>query len=178
MAKLSLRTHRVLRAVLLLFIAGGIGLALHRLRRTEDQVELTRYVERDLPPLINEERDATDQLQALLAEKKLAAPAARKRLVDDITPRLVRLHRRAEALQPTTLTVRKLAAEYLAIVDAWTEASRTLLHAIDDPNITGEAGMLAVSERVADAVQQAKHFDEQVVRTCEQHRLATPPQRR
>ena len=178
MPTLSLRAHRVLRTVLLLCIAGGIGLAVHRLRRSDDQVELARYVERDLPPLINEEHEATDQLQALLAEKKLAAPAARKRLVDDITPRLVRLHRRAEALQPTTLTVRKLAAEYLAVVDSWTEACRTLLHAIDDPKISSEAGMLAVTERVADAVQQARHFDEQVVRTCEQHRLASPPQRR
>lgn len=174
MAKLSITAHRIVRAALLMLIAGGVGLAVHRLRRTEDQVELARYVERELPPLVSEERTASDQLAALLAEKALAAPVARKRIVDEITPRLVRLHRRAEALQPTTLTVRSLAAEYLTVVDAWTEAARTLLHAIDDPQVSGEAGLLAVRERLADAAQRSRHFSEAVVRTCALHRLKAP----
>jgi hypothetical protein len=132
-------------------------------------------VERDLPSLVSEEQAAADELAALLAQKSLSAPAARKKLVDEITPRFVRLRRRAETLQPSTLTVRQLASEYLVVLDSWTEVCRTLLYAIDDPKVSGEAGLLAVRERMADAAQRSKHFADEIVRTCQQHRLAPPP---
>ena len=174
MPRLSLLAHRAIRIALLLVVAGGIGLLAHRLKRTDEQVELARYVELQLPPLLEEERSAVEALDHLLADKTLAAPAARKRLVDDITPRLVHVRRRAEALSPATLTVRQLAAQYLLVLDAWTEACRTAIRAIDDPKLSTEAGLLAVKERLIDAAQLSKRFDAEVVHTCQQHRLSPP----
>lgn len=174
MAERSRIAHRLVRFVLLLAIAAGVGLASHRMRRSEEQIELARYVERQLPPLLDEEQAISEELSALLANKTLPAPEARKRLVDDITPRLVRLRRRAEALSPTTVTVRQLAAQYLTGIDAWTEAARTAVRAIDDPKLSTEAGVVAVRERLAEAAREARKFGEQLVQTCEHHHLAAP----
>ena len=86
---------------MLLVLAGGVGLAIHRLRRSEDQLELTRYVERELPPLLADEGAIADRLSRLMQGKTIPAPDARKQLVDEINPRIVSLRHRAEALQPT-----------------------------------------------------------------------------
>jgi hypothetical protein len=173
-AALSPTAHRVLRISLLLVMAGGVGLLMHRTRRSEEQVELTRYVERELPPLLDEEQAIAESLSALLAEQKLPAAAARKQLVDEITPRLVKLRRRAEALAPQTVTVRQLAALYLSVLDGWTEAARTAVRAIDDPSLSTEAGLLAVRERLREAASQSRTFGARLVETCTHHHLAPP----
>ena len=169
---LSPTGHRVVRTLLLLVVAGGVGLALHKMRRTDDQLELTHYVEKDLPPLAAEEQAIAEALAALCGDKQLSPAAARHRLVDELNPRLIKLRRRAEALQPSTRTVRTLAAEYLRVVDGWTDAARTAVHAIDDPKLSTEAGVVAVHERLAEAARASKLFDEHLVATSRMHRLA------
>ena len=171
---MSPTVHRALRVAMLLVLAGGVGLGIHRLRRSEDQLELTRYVERDLPPLIAEESAIADQLSRLMREKTITAPDARKQLVDEVNPRIVSLRHRAEALQPKTITVRELAGEYLRVVDAWAEATRAAVRAIDDPKLPQEAGLVSVRERLDEAAQASRTFSGHVVSTCRMHRLAPP----
>lgn len=171
---LSATGHRIVRTLLFLVVAAGVGLALHRSRRTEDQLELTQYVEKDLPTLVREERALADALSELLADKHLAPAAARHRLVDELNPRLIKLRRAAEALSPSTRTVRTLAAEYLRVVDAWTEAARTAVRAIDDPTLSTEAGTITVHERLAEAARASQLFGGHVVATSRMHRLAGP----
>lgn len=171
---LSPAGHRIVRALLLLVVAAGVGLALHKTRRTDDQLELTRYVEKDLPPLVAEEQSIAEALSALFVDKRLSPAAARHRLVDELNPRLIKLRRGAEALSPSTRTVRTLAAEFLRVVDAWTEAARTAVHAIDDPKLSTEAGVIAVHERLAEAAGASELFDGHLVATSRMHRLAPP----
>jgi hypothetical protein len=166
--------HRAIRSALALTFAAGLGLAMHRLHRSDEQAELTRYVEQELPSMLDEERGVTDALASLLDEKKLTPEQARKRLADELQPRLVRLRRRAETLQPKTLTVRQLAAAYLVVLDAWTEAVRAAIRAIDDPKMSTEAGLAIVRERLAEAARTDGDWRERLLRTCEHNRLAPP----
>ncbi len=149
---------------------------MHRLHRSDEQAELTRYVSQELPSLLDEERTITDALAWLLEQKTVTPEQARKRLAEDLQPRLVRLRRRAESLQPKTLAVRQLAAAYLLVLDAWTEAVRAAIRAIDDPKMTTEAGLATVRERLAEAARTDSDWRERLVRTCEHNRL-TPPRR-
>ncbi|MEO6950358.1 MAG: hypothetical protein ABI321_00990 [Polyangia bacterium] len=174
--RLSATGHRIVRTLLFLMIAAGVGLAIHKTRRTDEQLELTHYVEHDLRPLVLEEQSIAEALSALFADKTLPPAAARHRLVDELNPRLIKLRRAAEALSPSTRTVRTLAAEYLRVVDAWTEAARTAVRAIDEPTLSTEAGMVAVHERLADAARASQLFSEHVVSTSRMHRLAGPQQ--
>lgn len=169
---MSPTSHRLVRVALLLVVAGGIGLAVHRLRRTEDQLELTRYVERDLPSLVDAEHKIADSLSALMDAKSLPPAAARAQLVDDVNPRIVALRHRAEALQPSTQTVRVLAAEYLRVVDAWADAARAAVRAIDDPKLSQEAGVITVRDRLDQAARASQAFNGHLVSTCRKHHLA------
>jgi hypothetical protein len=166
--------HRVIRAVLLLIAAAGVGLLSHRTRRSEEQVELTRYVERELPPLLAEEAAISDGIGGLLGERSLPPESARKRLVDELVPRLIKLRRRAEALQPSTVTVRQLAAGYLVVIDAWTEAARTGVRVDDDAKLSTEASVAQVRERVAEAARAAQEWRQRLVQTCTHHHLHAP----
>jgi hypothetical protein len=156
-------------------IAAGAGLLNHRLRRSEEQVELTHYVERELPSLLAEEQTIADGLSALLAEKSLPAVDARRRLVDDLVPRLVRLRRRAEALSPSTVTVRQLAAGYLGVLDAWTDGARAAVRAIDDATITTAIAVATVREKLSDAARADREWRARLLDTCRHHHLAGPP---
>jgi hypothetical protein len=147
---LSADAHRAIRIALGLVIAAGAGLAFHRLRRSEEQTELTRYVDVELPSLLAEEHEITDALDHMLADKQLTAAPARKRLADE------------------------LAAGYLHVIDAWTEATRAAIRAIDDPTLSTEAGLVTVRERLADAAGADRAWQDSLVRTCEHHRLAPP----
>ncbi len=124
--------------------------------------------------MLTEQHAIVDDIGALMQDRALAPPVARKRLVDDITPRLVKLRRRAEALSPSTVTVRQLASQHLAVLDAWTEAARTALRAIDDPKITTEAGVATVRERLADAASADAAWRLHIVETCQNNHLVAP----
>jgi hypothetical protein len=172
--RLSDGAHRGIRVAMVLVIAAGFGLLNHRMKRTAEQVELARYVEREVPPLLEEEQQIVDGIGATYANKTLTPAGARSRFIDDIQPRLTRLRHRAEALSPTTLTVRQLAADYLGVLDAWIETVRTAVHAIDDPKITTEVALASVRERMADAAAADQRWRARVVETCEHHHLAKP----
>jgi hypothetical protein len=171
---LSDGAHRAIRVAMVFIVAAGFGLLNHRMKRSPEQVELTRYVEREVPPLLDEEQQIVDGIGALFANKTLAPADARVRLVDDLQPRLTRLRHRAEALSPSTLTVRQLAGDYLGVLDAWIETIRTALHAIDDPKVTTETALASVRERMADAAGADQRWRARVVQTCEHHHLAKP----
>jgi hypothetical protein len=172
--RLSDGTHRAIRVSMVLAVAAGLGLLNHRMRRSPEQVELTRYVEREVPSLIKEEQRIVDELGVLYANKTLTPTLARSRLVDELQPRLTRLRHRAEALSPSTMTVRQLAADYLGVLDAWIETVRTAVRAIDDPKVTTEAAFASVREHMADAAGADQRWRARVVQTCEHHRLAKP----
>ena len=89
----------------------------------------------------------------------------------------MRLRRRAEALAPATVTVRQLGAAYLGVLDAWTEAARAAVRAIDDPQISTEGAIASVRERLADAARADRAWRARLVQTCEHHHLTRPATR-
>jgi hypothetical protein len=171
----SVGLHRAIRFVLLLVLAGSIGLAIHRLRRTPDQEALRRYVEVLLPPLLDRERELLAQLERLGESPGLTPADARTLLVDDVNPRLIRLRKQAEALlDERSPATRPLTLKYLAALDELTDAARACVRIIDDPALPTGAGVLLVRERFAEVARRRRAFDEALEQACATHRLVRP----
>jgi hypothetical protein len=160
----------------LLAFSSGVGLWVHRLRRTPDQDALRRLVEVQLPPLADQEAQIHAQIDRLGAAPGLAPAAARALLVDDVIPRLLRLRRAAEALRedPAPAT-RPLAAQYLALVDQLIDACRSCVRVIDDPSLPTGAGLVLVRERFIDVDRRRAAFEAALGRACATHRLVPRP---
>jgi hypothetical protein len=168
---------RVTRVCILLAFACGLGLAVHRLRRTPEQKDLTRFVEVDVPRLRASEGPIYERLQRLDPRNGLKPEAARALLVDEITPRLIALRKQAESLRHETSETRRLIDEYLAVTDRLVDACRAAVRVIDDPELPGGAGYVVVKEHFTEVDRARQTWDEHVRAACEQHRLA-PPSRR
>jgi hypothetical protein len=163
---------RVTRLCVLLAFACGIGLLVHRLRRTPEQKDLTRFVEVDVPRLRAAEQPIFDRVQRL--DPKLTPERARAVFVDEINPRLIALRKQAESLRSETRETRLLIDEYLQVTDRLIDACRAAVHAIDDPELPGGAGYLVVKEHFVDVDRARAAWDEHVRAACVQHRLAPP----
>jgi hypothetical protein len=167
--------NRVIRLVCLLVFAAACGLLLHRLRRTPEQQELTRYVTIDIPSLFAAEEPIDQRLARLDKSPGLKPEEARTLLVDDVIPRLVKLRRQAEALPLHTDEARRLNQEYLAVADQLIDACRACVRVIDDPTLPDGAGLVLVRERFADVHRALVAWDADVRAACVRHRLAKPP---
>jgi hypothetical protein len=166
--------NRVIRVVCLIAFAAGIGVLLHRYRRTPEQQELTHYVKAELPSLFAGEQPIEERIARLGQVPGLKPEEARALLVDDVIPRLVKLRRQAEGLQLSTDEVRRLNAEYLRITDELIDACRACVRVIDDPKLPDGAGLVVVRERFSDVQRSYRAWDEHVRQACVRHRLAKP----
>lgn len=166
--------NRVIRLFTLLVFAAACGLLLHRLRRTPEQQELTRYVQVDLPVLFAVESPIDERIARLSRLPGLGPAEARALLVDDVIPRLLKLRRDAAALELHTDEARRLNREYIGVTDQLIDACRACVRVIDDPKLPDGAGLMLVRERFGDVHRAYHAWDEDVRRTCVRHRLAKP----
>ncbi|MBP6743316.1 MAG: hypothetical protein KA244_10715 [Deltaproteobacteria bacterium] len=144
-----------------------------RYHQSPEQVELVRYVENELPALDLYEGPIVARLQQLLADKGKSPEAARRELVDELMPALVRLRKLAEAplRAATTPPVQQLAEEYRASVDAFIDACRTALHVIDDPKLDAQVGASQVQAAFARAAERSQAWRSHVAETTARLRL-------
>jgi hypothetical protein len=170
----SVWINRGLRIFSLLVFAAAIGLLIHRLRRTPEQQELSHYVKVEIPSLFAAEEPIDERIARLNKAPGLKPEEARALLVDDIIPRLVKLRRQAEALEPHTVEVKKLNDEYLRLTDELIDACRACVRVIDDPKLPDAAGLVVVRERFADVHRALEAWDAHVREACLRHRLAKP----
>jgi hypothetical protein len=166
--------NRAIRLVSLLLFAVGCGLLLHRLHRTPEQTELTRYVQKSLPSLFLNEQPIDEAIARLGRAPGLKPEEARTLLVDDVIPRLVKLRRQAESIPLDTAEGRALNDEYLKVTDQLIDACRACVHVIDDPQLPAGAGLVIVRERFAEVRQAYQAWDQHVRQACVRHRLAQP----
>jgi hypothetical protein len=167
--------NRAIRLISLLLFAVGCGFLLHRLYRTPEQTELTRYVQKTLPSLFMSEQPIDEAIERLGKAPGLKPDEARALLVDDVIPRLVKLRRQAEAVPLDTGEARALNDEYLKVTDELIDACRACIHVIDDPQLPANAGLVIVRERFAQVRQAYQTWDQHVRQACIRHRLAQPP---
>src|SRR5262245_46241296 len=126
---------RLVRLVTLVAFGVAVGLLMHRLRRTPEQRDLTRYVQVDVPRLVASEQPIHERLQRLTTAPGLKPEEARALLVDEVVPRLIQLRRQAEGLNLETAETRQLNQEYLAATDQLIDACRACVRVIDDPQL-------------------------------------------
>jgi hypothetical protein len=169
---LATSAHRIVRFAILLVFAGAVGLAVHRFRRTPDQVALARYVELLMPPILAAEAQVESALERLSATPSPTPAQARSLLIDDVIPRLVRLRQRSEDVranaEPAT---RPLAISYLALVDQLIDACRACVRIIDDPTLPQGAGARLVHERFVDVRASRLRWEEELRRALTAHRI-------
>jgi hypothetical protein len=163
---------RVTRICILVAFACGVGLLVHRLKRTPEQRDLTHFVEVDVPRLRAAEQPVFDKVQRL--DPKLTPEAARAVFVDEINPKLIALRKQAEGLRSETKETRLLIDEYLQVTDRLIDACRAAVRAIDDPELPGGAGYLVVKEHFEEVDRARRRWDAHVRDACVQHRLAPP----
>jgi hypothetical protein len=166
--------NRVVRVLSLILFAAACGLLLHRLRRTPEQQELTRYVEMQIPSLFSVEQPIDERIARLGKAPGLKPEEARALLVDDVIPRLIGLRKQAEGLPLKTDETRRLNSEYLTALDQLMDACRTCVKVIEDQAVPDGAGLVLVRERFADVHRAMQTWDDHVRAACVRQRLAKP----
>lgn len=138
-----------------------------RYHQTPEQAELVRYVENDLPSLDGVERPIVQTMEALLASRTTRPEDARRILVDELMPQLIRLRKLAEAPVRASQTpaVQQLAAEYRATVDEFIEACRTAVRVIDDPKLEARVGLSQVQAAFQHAAERSQAWRSHVAET-------------
>jgi len=166
--------HRAIRVVCLLVFAGGLGLLLHKLQRTPEQEDLTRYVQVAVPSLRLAEQPIHERIERLGQAPGLKPDEARKLLVDDVIPRLLRLKKSVAEVQTRTDETRTLNGEYAQVTDAFIDACRACVQVIDDPKVSTGEGWKRVRKQFADVQDAFQRWDEHVQAACVRNRLAKP----
>jgi hypothetical protein len=127
-----------------------------RYHQSDEQIDLIRYVENDIPSLDSVEGPIVLRIRALLEERQRKPEEVRRELADDLMPGLVRLRKLAESpLQAArTPIVKNLALEYKGNVEALIDACRAMLRAIDDPKLDARAGFAQVQSALHSAAEK------------------------
>lgn len=144
-----------------------------RYHQSAEQEELVRYVEIDLPSLDGVEGPLVQSMQALLESRTTKPEDARRMLVDELMPRLIRLRKLADAPVRASQqkAVKELATEYRATIDDFIEACRTAVRVIDDPKIDARVGLLQVQSAFHLAGQRSQAWRSHVAQTSANLRL-------
>jgi hypothetical protein len=169
--------HKIIRIAAVFLFAFGVGVGYHRLHRTPEQTALRQLVEDDLPKLRPSETAIYDRLDQLWRSPGLKPDEARRLLVDDVIPRLVRLRKQVEELPLPEAETRALLEEYLQATDQLIAACRTCVRIIDDPKLSTLDGMKQVRERFATVEGAFRTWDRHVTEACARHQLAAPQAR-
>jgi hypothetical protein len=127
-----------------------------RYHKSDDQIDLIRYVENDIPALDSVEAPLVFRIRALLDERQRKPDDVRRELADELMPGLVRLRKLAEAPLSAARTplVKSLAVEYKANVEALIDACRAMLRAIDDPKLDPRVGFAQVRDALRSAAEK------------------------
>lgn len=168
---------RLVRFALLAAFAAGIGLLAHRLERSPEQRDLTRYVETTLPPLRALEQPILVEVARLGQSPGLAPAEARQLLVSQTIPAILKLRKEAEAVKTTTAEARGLASEYARAVDKLLDACRASVRVIDNPKLSTQAGLAEVRRAFIDAEKARERWDADVRQACRRHHLTGPAAR-
>lgn len=169
--------HRAIRFASLIAFAAGVGLLVSRLHRTDEQDDLTRYVNEDVPKLRASEQPIDERVDRLAQAPGLKPEAARTLLVDDVIPRLIRLRKQVEELPSKTPETRRLNAEYLRVTDRYIDACRACVRVIDDPKLSTADGVKQVRQRFDEVRQAYADWEAHVAEACVRNRLAKPTAR-
>ncbi len=164
--------HKIIRVICLLAAAGGVGLLLHRLNRTPEQKELSRYVEVEVPAVLALEAPIQDRIDRLGKAPGLKPEEARTLLVDDVIPRLIKLRKQVVDLKLETLEVKALNDEYAKVTDRLIDACRACVKVIDDPKVSTVDGMKQVKTEFAAVHDAYATWGENVKKSAARHRLA------
>ena len=154
-------------------LAGSV-FAWRKFHVTDEQQELTRYVELQVPSLLDKERAIGERLDRLSASPGPSPIEARTLLVGDVMPRLVALRRQAASVEAHTAPLRAINEEYRAAVDKLIDACRTAVRAIDDPALTPELGQKLVREKFLDAGAAERGWSIHLAEACVAAKLAPP----
>jgi hypothetical protein len=152
----------------------ALAVGYQRLHRSDEQVELTQYVEHEVPVLQAEEAVLLERLRPLSTVPGPTPEAARKLLVDDVLPRLIALRKRAASIVTKTVVVRGLRDDYIAWLDRLGEACRASVRAIDDPKADATRSAALLRQRFTEADEAARRWSEHVRAACVRHRLVAP----
>lgn len=138
-----------------------------RYHQTPEQVELVRYVENDIPSLDAVERPIVSTMQSLLDSRTTRPEDARRILVDELMPQLIRLRKLAEAPVRASQThaVQALAREYQGTVDEFIDACRTAVRVIDDPHLEARSGLAQVKAAFQRAAERSQSWRGHVAKT-------------
>lgn len=144
-----------------------------RYHQTPEQIELVRYVENDIPSLDMVERPIVSTMQALLESRSTKPEDARRILVDELMPQLIRLRKLAEApvRASQTRVVQELAREYQATIDEFIDACRTAVRVIDDPRLEARTGLAQVQAAFQRAAERSQTWRGHVAETSANLRL-------
>lgn len=150
-----------------------------RNHQSDDQLDLIRYVEIDLPALSYVEAPVVERLNALFDEKTRKPEDVRRELADDLMPALIRLRKAAEAPQKGAKTdrVRVLADEYFAYVEALIAVGRTAIRVIDDSQMNPQEGFMQLRGSLRAAAEKNSAWRRHVHDASEGLGLAPPPSR-
>jgi len=166
--------HRVIRVVLVLGFLSGVVFLFQRYRRTPEQEELTHYVEQTVPWMRSRERPIEAQLARLDERPGPKPEEARKMLVDEVIPALLKLKKLAADYHPNTAEVRELHQEYVKVTDRLIDAVRACVQVIDDPKLSTVDSVQRVRKEFADVNAAYRTWDDHVAGACRLHRLAAP----
>lgn len=152
----------------------GVAVAWQRYHTTDEQLELGRYVEMQVPSLLDMERAVYQRIDRLSTAPGPSPAEARALLVDDVMPRLIALRTKARSVEAHTPALRAIDDEYLATVDKLIEACRAAVRAIDDPSLSSEAGEELVRRKFYEAGTASKAWSQHLREACVKAKL-TPP---
>lgn len=150
-----------------------------RNHQSDDQLDLIRYVEIDLPALSYVEAPVVERLNALFEEKTRKPEDVRRELADDLMPALIRLRKAAEAPKKGAKTdqVKALADEYFAYVESLIAVGRTAIRVIDDSQMNPQEGFMQLRGSLRAAAEKNSAWRRHVRDASERLGLAPPPSR-
>jgi len=163
-----------MRIGIVAMLAVAAALLYSRYHKSDEQVDLIRYVETDIPALDIVETPLVLRIQALLDEKQRRPEDVRRELTDELMPGLVRLRKISESpLQAArTPPVKALAREYHDNVESLIDACRAMLRAIDDPKLDPREGFRQVRTALQSAAEKNQAWRRHVAETRDRLRLA------
>ena len=159
--------------IVAMIIATGVYMSI-RDKPSDEQQELIRYVEVNIPALEYHETPILSQLDLLLRDKTLQPSDARKKLADELMPALVRLRKVADGPVDAAKTpaVKQLAEEYRQSVEELINVCRTTIRVIDDPKLSDREGYKQVLSSLQRAIEQNRKWRTHVSETTDRLHLA------
>jgi hypothetical protein len=164
--------HRALRLAALGGFMLGIAVLVARSGKNPVEEDLRHYVEIEVPALKRLEAPIDAQIARLDESPGLKPEEARRLLVEDSIPSLLRLKKATESVPTRTPITRALNRSYQSTTDALIEACRRAVQAIDDPNLSGPDGLKRVRAGFAEVRARTAAWQAEVHEACEHQGLA------